>query len=527
MHNNVLTYPVIRVKRNDGTIVKSTLPEVYAALMDDAVSSFPALRPHQRHAWHAFLVQLGAIALHKAGIFEPPEDADEWRRIIRALTRYFPDDEPWHLVVEDITKPAFMQPPASSEDKSADYKSTVATPDELDMLVTSKNHDLKASVASSASIDDWIFALISLQTTEGYAGARNYGVSRMPSGYGNRPAFSLTSSISIGGHVYRDICSLLESREEMLDGYDPFLTDDGVVLVWPETWDGTKPETLTGEMDPYYIEICRRIRLIRSERKLAAIRANSQAKRIIDVKGRTGDPWAPENTASKGTPTAFLGPRKFGYERVVDGLVSADWKQPYLLKPTGQESSQEMHLIARGTIRGEGGTAGYHERVIRLNPEVARAFGNMDARRRLGDIARERIEQIGKVKSVLRYAVATFAAHGDSDDIKTEHWSRANPWSDKLDEIVDATFFDELQDEFEVSNTEERHGIRKNWLMNGNDGIIDYARNILRSAENSLPSPTIHRPRARVRADSAFEGSIRGRNGLPFVFEIDNEEIEK
>ena len=374
------------------------------------------------------------------------------------MTPDFPDDEPWHLVLDDITKPAFMQPPASSEDKIADYKSAVATPDELDMLVTSKNHDLKASVASSASIDDWIFALVSLQTMEGYAGARNYGVSRMPSGYGNRPAFSVTPSILFGSHVLRDIQALLPRRRQMLDDYDPFLIDDGIALVWSEAWDGTKPEAITGGLDPFYIEICRRIRLRLSAGRIVAIRANSLAKRIIDIKGKTGDPWAPENTSAKGTPTAFLGPRKFGYERVVDGLVSADWKQPYLLKPIGREASQEMHLVARGTVRGEGGTAGYHERVIRLNQEVTRAFGNVDAQKRLGDIARQRIEQVGKVKSVLRYAVATFAAHGDSNDIKTEHWSRANPWSDKLDEIVDATFFDGLQYEFQNAFAAQSHG---------------------------------------------------------------------
>ena len=152
---NILTESLIRFRRDDNSIIEASLPELYAALMNDEVASFPALRPHQRHAWHAFLVQLGAIAMHKAGHDNPPDDAATWLNLIRALTPDFLDDEPWHLIVDDITKPAFMQPAASSEDKRADYKSVVATPDELDMLITSKNHDLKASVASSGSIDDW------------------------------------------------------------------------------------------------------------------------------------------------------------------------------------------------------------------------------------------------------------------------------------------------------------------------------------------------------------------------------------
>ena len=86
------------------------------------------------------------------------------------------------------------------------------------MLVTSKNHDLKSSVAAQAAVDDWIFALITLQTMEGFGGAGNYGISRMNSGFGNRPAFSLAP---VGGrlsaHVRRDIIALLEFRPQLLD----------------------------------------------------------------------------------------------------------------------------------------------------------------------------------------------------------------------------------------------------------------------------------------------------------------------
>ena len=118
-------------------------------------------------------------------------NAERWAKLIRGLTPDFPGDEPWQLVVDDITKPAFMQPPARSTERASDYKNTVSTPDELDMLVTSKNHDLKSAVADQASVDDWIFALITLQTMEGFAGAGNYGISRMNGGMSSRPAFSL------------------------------------------------------------------------------------------------------------------------------------------------------------------------------------------------------------------------------------------------------------------------------------------------------------------------------------------------
>ena len=97
--------------------------------MADRVEAFPSLRPHQRHACHAFLVQFGAIVMERAGLAEPPSRGEEWESIIRALTPGCPDDEPWRPVVDDITKPAFMQPPARSKEREADFKS-VATPDD-------------------------------------------------------------------------------------------------------------------------------------------------------------------------------------------------------------------------------------------------------------------------------------------------------------------------------------------------------------------------------------------------------------
>ena len=211
---NVLTDPVIRCDASDGSRVGASLPDVYAQLMSDAIDAFPALRPHQRHAWHAFLVQLGAMALHRAGASEAPGDADGWASIIRGLTPDDAGDECWQLVVDDITKPAFLQPPAGSADREPDYKHEVRTPDELDMLVTARNHDLKSAVAGKASTDDWVFALITLQTMEGYGGPSNYGISRMNGGYGNRPAFTLAPPGGPGAHVRRDILALLESAAE-------------------------------------------------------------------------------------------------------------------------------------------------------------------------------------------------------------------------------------------------------------------------------------------------------------------------
>ncbi len=491
----------------------ATLPEVYARLMADTVDAFPALRPHQRHAWHAFLVQLGAMALRRAGCSTPPDAAVEWCTLLRGLTSDHSNDEPWQLVVSDITQPAFMQSPASDTGKLAEYKNSVKTPDELDILVTSKNHDLKAAVASAGTHNDWLFALISLQTTEGFSGAGNYGISRMNGGLGCRPAFTLTPSVRPGLHVCRDLGAVLEQRDNILDL--DLMRDGGVQLLWTQPWDGTQAEALLlNDLDPFFIEVCRRIRLqADSEGSISALRATSKAARI-EAKaqnGRTGDPWTPTNIKEGKSLTLATG--GFTYKRTVDYLLAPDWKPAPLFDLTAAErhSPEDMFLVARGMVRGQGKTEGYHERIVPFKEQVIRGFGRTAARQELGRIAGERIEQVGKIQRILRHAVSVFAAGGNTEDVRDEHRSRANLWANKLDEIVDTSFFDALQMEFAENDPNKRKSIRNGWLKNNSrDGVIDQAWRILQDAENSLPCPAIQRYRARVRADSVFQRRIRG-----------------
>jgi len=504
------------------------LPAVYAALMRDEVESFPALRPHQRHAWHAFLAQLGAAAMQCAGLSDPSDSAEEWRRMLRELTSNFPDDEPWHLVVDDITKPAFMQPPARSDDKLREYKTPVLTPDSLDMLVLSKNHDIKSAVAAQADLDDWIFALITLQTMEGFSGAGNYGISRMNGGLGSRAAFSLTPSTRPGVHLRRDLKGLSERYESLLADYS--MSDFGVALLWMLPWDGTKSEALLPDrLHPYYIEICRRIRLrVSAGSEMYGLRTSSKAARVEakSLNGMTGDPWMPINR--KESKALTLAGGGFTYRRVTEYLTSANWEQPALLQPvrSERETSGPVLLLARALVRGQGKTEGYYERIIPISHKAKRALMQRESMNELGRIAQSRIENIGTVQRILSHAIQVFAARGDSRNLSPEHRNLARPWLNRLDEFVDARFFDDLQVEFESDDRDERSRIRKEWLLDGESGIVNRARRILGEAEEGLPCLAIHRYRARANAESLFEGRIRGPQGLAFLF-ADTEQGDK
>ena len=522
---NLLSEPLIRMEGPGGQQDAASLPEVYSALVADKVEAFPALRPHQRHAWHAFLVQLGVIAMQHGGLCDLPREVDEWRRIIRSLTPDFVDDEPWQLVVDDISKPAFMQPQASSRDREADFKNPVTTPDELDMLVTAKNHDLKSAVAVQAGTDDWIFALITLQTMEGFGGANNYGISRMNGGLGNRAAFSLApASGRVGAHVARDIVALTEFLPDIVEGYPHYDTVEGPSLLWAIPWDGTAPESrLPTGFHPLYIEVCRRVRLKLQGGVLCARRTTSRAARIEgkELKGRTGDPWTPVDPKREGVPLT-LGAGGFNYKRIRDYLMK--WGRPVLLKPTRAERQDPtpMQLVARATVRGQGKTEGHYERSVPVGHRLKTALRGGDGMQEIGDIAEKRIEQVGIVQRILSHAIQTFAARGEANNVNAEGRKLAGRWLNRLDGAVDATFFDELQREFEAAE-QDRQVIRNEWLR---ERVVGQARVLLRDAIASLPCPAIHRYKAAINAEGLLEGRLRSPNGLPFLFDTTEREEE-
>ena len=511
---NLLEEETIRVTTAEKTLRRVSLPTVFELSMKDEVLSFPGLRPHQRHAWHAFLAQLGAIALVRSGSTNIPVDGNAWRDLLRNLTPEFPGDAPWNLVVNDFQEPAFLQPPSQTECGEKKFKKKSATPDLLDILVTAKNHDLKSSTAYNCNLDDWLFSLITLQTMGGFDGSGNYGIARMNGGYGSRPAFSMTPSDSPGVHLKRDIPALLETRSRQLTDF-PF-DDKGISMVWLVPWDGTKDEMLgIRELDPYFIEVCRRVRLkINVSGAMECLRATSKAPRVDakEFNGNIGDPWIPiELKDSKSLTLASGG---FHYRKVSELLFSSNWKHSPLLRPRSAERNNAMFLLARGMVRGQGKSEGYYERIIPLRNRTTNAFGRPGGTQQLGDIVENHIREIGTIQRILRRAISVYAAGGNDSGVSDEHRNRARPWSDRLDHFVDRGFFERLQDEFEADDLEQGELIRKRWMLE----IVDAAWGLLLDAEESLPCPTIQRYRARVSAEGLFQGSLRGSRGLPAYF---------
>jgi len=527
--HNLLTDRLIRFETPDG-LEQGSLPDIYAALMADRIESFPALRAHQGPAWHMFLAQLGAIACHRARLSTPPDDAATWQDIIGQLTRdQFPDDEPWCLVVDDWSKPAFLQPSVPEDLSLKGEDDDKRSPDALDMLITSRNHDLKQSVATGASLDDWLFALVSLQTMEGYGGPKNYGISRMNGGSSSRvlmglsplPMNAVDHSVRVGRWLKRDISQLLARRDEVLNGsslsYPPAA---GVALTWTVAWP-EGDQLLLDQLDIWFIEVCRRVRLRRIGDTLRASMGNSSTERIKakHLNGFVGDPWAPVHRIEKKSLT--IGDEgTFHYTRVVDLLFSGDWFLPSLAE-LGDDEADEVGnwlLVIAAIARGNSKTGGFKSRAIPLEGRQAR--GLIAKRAELHDVARELTGEIKKIDNALRYALALATASGVADNIDKNSYARAHPYSNRLDAAADRLFFPALWERFEAEQEGTAIDVeraRRSFLL----PLIDVARDLLKEGLADIPCPAIRRRRAEARALRAFEGRLRNANpkiGFPGLF---------
>lgn len=515
---NALAAPLIRIipAMAESSSSTLTLPGALAALMRDDIASFPALRPHQRHAWHSFLVLLAANALRHAGLVEPPETEAAWCALLRRLTPDDADDAPWCLV-SPPDRPALLQPPIP--DGIAALKSACTTPDQLDMLATAKNHDLKQARIITAEPDDWLFALLTLQTMEGYSGATRYGISRMNGGVANRAAVSIAPPGGPGAHIRRDVLRLLALRLQRgpTPGYD---ADGGLALVWLAPWDGTNA-LRQDALDEWYIEVCRRARLMMSDSTLAARTGGSKVERIVPVEGGdTGDPWSPIVVERDGkTKSLTLNGRGFGYRRMVDLIWRGAGIQPSPLQEIAPTDPPEgLELVARALVRGQGKTEGYHERRVLMSRRVRRGFASLPTDS-AAEAAAQRVKLAGEMQGILKTALFSLF-QGGPENIKyndKESDRKAAAFLARFDDTVDAAFFPDLWREIEVDASEAQRRERADWVQS----LLKRAGTVLRDAENSAARSSRRRWRANVRATDRLHGAARHNQHLkPYLDEL-------
>ena len=526
---NLLTEPIIRVRTELGE-EEASLPETMAWLAQGKIRTFSALRAHQEHGWHTFLTQLAAAALHRQGLSALPEDPETWAWAIGELSA--PHEETaWHLLGEKWNEPAFMQPPMEESEKT-EYlnESTVKpTPDALDMLlVASKNHELKKQAMLDNRPDDWMMALVSYQTMTGFNGARNYGISRMNQGAGNRSGFSLApEEPGPGPRFRRDVRSLLGGgRSLILDRYPHYRKSGGLVILWTAGWDGKAGSGLDpGELDPLYIDMARRVRLdTRPGGRTIARRAGSLSPRIImdGRNGVTGDPWAMVNRKDPEKPKVLsVAPIGFKHHLVAQYLAGEEWEQPALLIPTEEEmlDPAPMRLMARTVVRTQGKTLGIHRLDEPVGASLKAALGgDEDLVQELRKIVRERLDAERDVRGAFRRGILTLIGAGNHRQAGQGHDRTLETWGEALDRETGKTFLQDLQSELDAP-TEGKDAVRRNWIA-GDKGLVPRARGLLEQILDAMPGAGGMIYSSRAKAMQEFDSTVYNRKSLrPFLLE--------
>ena len=503
---NLLEQRLIRTRLRDRTTLL-TLPGVFAACLRQEVLSFSALRPHQRHAWHAFLVQVGTVALLIGTDATPPDDEALWAALLRGLTPGHENDAPWNLTTT-VDQPALLQPATPSGTTGWERRET---PDSIDMLITARNHDVKQAAMVRAQPDDWLFALVTLQTMEGYGGRDTYGISRMNGGSSSRPCVGVMPSGGPGAHLRRDILALLATGgvTERAHGY---AERDGLALTWLAPWDGLTSLTRR-QLDPLYVEVCRRIRLVAGETGLHALTMTSKVPRITDKVpgGITGDPWAPLVPDKAGPKVLTMSAESFGYRRVVATLLAAPQDRAALQEVRRDDDPAGLTLMIRGLVRGNSKTDGYHERRVPLSKVVQRGLKGLQLTDPDAAAARARVDLVGEIAFALRTAIQVLLANGPETAGRPSEATKAKvaPFVRRLEAHVDQAFFPDLWAELEQADPAGRHRVRAIWVRR----ILEQAERVLAEAERSTPRSSALRLRARVRAEAALHGMARRRAG--------------
>ena len=502
----LLTDSLIRVQSTSGQVERLSLPQVLGRMSCAEALDFPMLRPHQQSAWHAFLVQLAFLALELAEATDPPTDAAAWQALLRGLTPNHPGDEPWCLVVDDWQQPAFLQSPCLPG-AQADYKRVLASAQEIDLLITSKNHDEKVGKMPRISSDDAdlvVFSMVSLQGFAGYLGAGNFNTMRMNGGFASRAQFRLVFKRGSGPEFLRDLGVLLSQTERLWeDAIEHSIGTTPVPhrLLWLAPW-GDAALTLNS-VHPLCLEVCRRIRLRLTGGRLQALTAGSKSARV-DAKLRNGkvlDPWLPLVKEGEGKALTAMA-STFSYRLLSPVLFDGQrYELPLLASPRAAEDSAGV-LVAQVLVGGSGKTDGLLRREVPISRLSLRKFNN--ARAELALRARRFIEIASTLQGkVLRAALLQFIDGSAEPDWKNGDFAKyVVRWTEHFDQQVDEVFYEALFDTIEAELTDQP--AEAQWLQT----LLPLARVMFQRATEALPSRDRSRLIALARAEQLFSGGL-------------------
>ncbi|MEZ5936183.1 MAG: hypothetical protein R3F54_30635 [Alphaproteobacteria bacterium] len=202
------------------------------------------------------------------------------------------------------------------------------------------------------------------------------------------------------------------------------------------------------KLDPWFIEVCRRVRLYRNDAGMISARTvGSKAARIAasNLKGKVGDPWIPidlgnDSAAYNKTPRYDV-MSKVLFDR-------GGFLRPLLLDWHKEIDPDVMTARFDVLVRGQGVTEGFHRREMAFEEEQHLFyFQSASERDRLAALSQEMLETVSALRNkVLKPALLTLIQEGpakvDYGDKTAGAW--ADQWLKPIDGEIEPVFFEHL-----------------------------------------------------------------------------------
>jgi CRISPR system Cascade subunit CasA len=381
----------------------------------------------------------------------------------------------------------------------ARFKEPIWWPDAMDVLVTSKNHDVKRARMARPRLEHWVYGLVSLQTMGGFAGRDTYGIARMNGGFGSRSGVGFAPGLSLAARHRRDVAIASEARLALRGADLGYPADGGLALLWMEPWEGANSLHLTA-CDPLFLEVCRRVRLVHDGLRIGARSAPTKVARLAaaDRKGDTGDPWTAVRVRDGAALT--VASTGFTYDLTRRLMLGGGDFLPGAAGRLTENDGDGTVFTATVLARGQGETNGFHERRLPVPTRVRRMLGQPESRDRLSLLSARRVERAATVrKSILHPALcALLQAGAERLDYRDR---RTDPWTSALDQEIDRVFFEQLWADAEADDVTAD----ARWA----ETLHRLARTQLALAMNAAPIPVARRYRAIAAAERVFAIACR------------------
>lgn len=303
---------------------------------------------------------------------------------------------------------------------------------------------------------------------------------------------------------------LLERRADVLRraGDGLYRAAGGLALTWLRPWDTDVPLEMS-ELDPFFIEVCRRVRLERSPGgQIAALTRPSARPRTQSaaLKGNLGDPWVPIKLGKAEPAALTVSSGGFDYRLARQILLDrAAFSEPLALRELPGEHGRDSEIHMAVLVRGQGKTEGLHERIISLPYSIAQQMPFDDAdvddeENTLAEFSKRMVDAAGEARKVLRQSVLIYLQGPDNPKFNKPD---AAAWITRYDRAIDEQYFDYLFGAAEAG-TEEANRRWQEFL--GREAI-----RLARAVWETAAAPGTRREKARAASETVLCGGLRKR----------------